>query len=127
MKIAVASLIDYTNSFPAQYFKSKFETVEKKIAEIALQIDESIYLNNNEIDIVYCLFKPVEIYEPPIPSPNTVYFVKGIDVAFYCRPEVFSIIGNAYKSKYYNEQAVPFGDKKWLCFFDLIGLDHCVV
>ena len=70
----------------------------KRLADLSVQIDQLIYLENTAIDMVYVAN---EIQLAPIAQfdPTFVYYVSTNlhKSSFYCHPGIFSMISSLYK------------------------------
>lgn len=107
MKIALVTL-DYTDVTsiiskikPDLIFKSNQSTLAKRLADIALQLDEQIHFHNQQFDIV-CVINSTPV---TIDTAGTQDYVDRVyyttndlqTSSFYCKPHVFSLISNLYK------------------------------
>jgi hypothetical protein len=109
MKIAIASINDeFVPELKRRLntdivFTSSQLDAELKRADIAIQIDEAIFLNNQQIDLV------VEISSTTVPveqltddrlllvDQKLIVFKDDQSSSFACSPEIFSMLGSQYK------------------------------
>lgn len=120
----IALLLDKTEKFETQFIPIKIfssDDPNKLIAirDLALDVDEAIYIDRLPIDwILYCVndnirFEDFAAMAKYIPQDSRTVFLTGDNTLpwevdgcapamlenFYCRPQLFSILGNAYKLK----------------------------
>ena len=109
MKIAIASINDdiilelKRRLNTDIVFTSSQPDAELKRADIAIQIDEAIFLNDQQIDLV------VEISSIAVPieqltddrlllvDQKLIVFNNDQSSSFACSPEIFSMLGSQYK------------------------------
>lgn len=79
-------------------FHSEEQKIERKLADMSIQLDEHIFLNDNNVDCVFvtdCKLSSMKGID--ILDSDTVYFSSGLKLSFYCNPGIFSNIGKIYK------------------------------
>jgi hypothetical protein len=110
-------------------FYSTQSDPQKKFADLALQLDEYIYIEHNNIDLVFVITDPIaDVDIPTIISSNTIYFVNTIHAgSFICSPHIFSMLGNLYKFNYIQHGRHSFDEelrvKKMFYLIDRLGID----
>jgi hypothetical protein len=147
MNISIIQLdeIDLTDSItkinPCRVFTSTHKDYEKKFADIALQLDEYIYLNSNTIDLIYVVRDNNPDHNKilncgPMVSSNAIYFTTTNHTgSFFCSPHVFSLLGSLYKiniKKYFNQpEEIDFREEsyftKMFYLIDRLGIDIYVI
>jgi len=107
MKIALVTLrdIDATSIIskinPDLVLKSTQSTLAKRLADVALQLDEQIHFYNQQFDIV-CVINSTPVNIDTACTQDYVdrvyYSTNDLQTSsFYCKPHVFSLISNLYK------------------------------
>lgn len=105
MNIALASIFDndlsiYNNIyFPKLCLKSNYQTAEKQLADMAIQLDEKIHFDNIHIDLILIIVQSESLISlDKLKKINMSY-----DDLFYlsntiiCKPNIFSMLSNLYK------------------------------
>jgi hypothetical protein len=90
------------HQFTETVITSAHTDIDKKLADISIQVDQLMYLNNCHVSVVYVArnngtnFNICNNCEK-----NTVYFTSDdADSSFYCRPDVLAQISCLYKINY---------------------------
>jgi hypothetical protein len=79
-------------------FDSKEHLLERKLADVSIQLDEYIFLEDKNVDVVFvtndnfCFLYNIDSFDK-----DTVYFPSGIGLNFFCSPAIFSNFGKLYK------------------------------
>jgi hypothetical protein len=140
MKIAIASINDeFVPELKRRLntdivFTSSQLDAELKRADIAIQIDEAIFLNDQQIDLV------VEILSLDVPVEQLtddrlllvdqkLIVFKDNQTAFACSPEIFAILGSQYKlniEDFYNN-ATYICKNKLFFLANRIGINFHVI
>lgn len=143
MKIAIASINDeFVPELKRRLntdivFTSSQLDAELKRADIAIQIDEAIFLNNQQIDLV------VEISSTTVPveqitddrlllvDQKLIVFKDDQLSSFACSPEIFSMLGSQYKLNieyFYKNSDVPSAYNNKLFFLaNRLGINFHVI
>jgi hypothetical protein len=83
------------------------ESYDKKLAVAGLRLDQMIYFDNVNVDLV-CVIKnanidtqKMEMIAITLPKTcNTIYFANGdTSGSFFCRPHVLTLLSDVYKMK----------------------------
>lgn len=110
MKIALVSLrdLDLTSIIsdikPELVLISDQPTMDKRLADVAIQLDELIHFHNQQIDLV-CVINNTAINIDSLNADAVSDYVDRVyyttrnlhTSSFYCKPHVFSLISNLYK------------------------------
>ena len=140
MNIALVSLgnIDLTSIdiVPVLILTSDKPTYALRLADVALQIDEKIYFENINIDLV-CVINQSNLNLQHIKNnfvndyADRFYFTTKdlYTSSFYCKPHIFSLLSNLYKNdfgKFYQnlqEDSVELLTTKLLHLIYRAGID----
>lgn len=77
---------------------SNEKEIDRKLADLSIQLDEYIFLDHNDVDCVIVTEKELfPISDIALLDSDTVYFPSGFEFNFYCSPGLFSNLGNLYK------------------------------
>ena len=111
--------------------------VDKKLADLALELDQKIYLENLNIDIVYVVntINFNKLMLDNIDSDCVYYASNNLHASsFYCSPSVFSLLGSLYKIdvtqyqfKYANETSAEVLAEKIFWFINRLGIKFKIV
>ena len=96
--VSLTSDIDPIELGTARVFTSNLRDNTRRLADLALQIDQYIYLQNSSVDMIYVTNRINQIEFDQF-DPNFVYFVSNNlhQSSFYCAPNIFSLLGSLYK------------------------------
>lgn len=99
MNIVVANLTANSALSAKKVLYSAETDLDRRLADMSIQLDEYMFLDLNTVDIVYVCRgnEPVESLSLTVGDSETVYFPWGIHGSFYCSPEIFTILGKMYK------------------------------
>jgi hypothetical protein len=143
MKIAIASINDeFIPELKRRLntdivFTSSQPDAELKRADIAIQIDEAIFLNDQQIDLV------VEILSLDVPieqltddrfllvDQKLIVFKEDQPSSFACSPEIFSMLGSQYKltieDAYINSNVTSVYKNKLFFLANRLGINFHVL
>jgi hypothetical protein len=118
-------------------FTSSQPDAELKRADIAIQIDEAIFLNDQQIDLV------VEILSLDVPieqltddrfllvDQKLIVFKEDQPSSFACSPEIFSMLGSQYKltieDAYINSNVTSVYKNKLFFLANRLGINFHVL
>ena len=140
MKIAVASINDEIIPELKRrlntdiVFTSSQVDAKLKRADIAIQIDEAIFLNNQQIDLVVeilSLDMPIEQLTDDrllLADQKLIVFKEDQSFSFACSPEIFAMLGSQYKLNIENFYSIASSTRNKLFFLaNRLGINFHVI
>lgn len=143
MKIAIASINDdiilelKRRLNTDIVFTSSRPDAELKRADIAIQIDEAIFLNDQQIDLVVEILSLDVLIEQLtddrllLADQKLIVFKDDQLVSFACSPEIFSMLGSQYKltmeDAYINSNVASVYKNKLFFLANRLGINFHVL